>query len=182
MENSVMVNPKAGRLGPRRRASFLIVGAVAAAGVFCVAPAAHADCRSACQSEYYGCLHVNSTSTCSTARWICNNRCSSNGGGAAYGALAYSPSTGAVGYSSKYGTQGEAEGAAIRFCRQYGGTDDCKIEVWFNKACGALAANGKGAYGSAWGHSSAEAERLALARCNGRDAQACAIKRLVCSR
>jgi hypothetical protein len=174
-----MVKPMQHRL-----ASLLVFGAAAVAAAVSMPVAAHADCRSGCQSDYYGCLHVSSTSTCSTARWICNNRCSSSGAGAgaAYGALAYSRSTGADGYSVKYDTQGEAERAAIRFCHQHGGTEDCKIEVWFNKACGALATNGKGSYGSAWSHSSAEADRLALARCNGRDEQTCAIKRSVCSR
>jgi hypothetical protein len=160
-----------------------IRGLAAAAGLLSMLPGAHADCRSACQSDYYGCLHVNSTSTCSTARWICNNRSSAGGAaGAAHGALACSRSTGAIGYSFKYDTRGAAERAAIRFCHESGGTEDCKIQVWFNKACGALATNRTGAYGSAWAYSSAEAERLALARCNGRDAQACAVKRLVCSR
>ena len=90
-----MVESELRRAKRRWRASLLgIRGLAAAAGLLFMLPVAHADCRSACQSDYYGCLHVNSTSTCSTARWICNNRCSSGGagGGAAYGALAYTTS------------------------------------------------------------------------------------------
>ena len=73
-----MMEPRLRRAKRRWQASLIGVRSLgaAAAGLLFMLPVAHADCRSACQSDYYGCLHVNSTSTCSTARWICNNRCS----------------------------------------------------------------------------------------------------------
>jgi hypothetical protein len=56
---------------------------VANAALLSTSSAARADCVSACQSDYYACLHVSSTGTCSHRRSMCTNSCYAKGGGAA---------------------------------------------------------------------------------------------------
>jgi serine/threonine-protein kinase len=64
-----------------------------------------------------------------------------------YGAIAYSPSTHAIGWSYDYGSHAAAEDAALVNCRKQ--ANDC-VTHWFRDACGALAVGPKG-YGMAWG-------------------------------
>ena len=45
-----------------------------------------------------------------------------------FGAIAYSPSTGASGRSWDYPSRAGAENAALNKCRQY--TSNCKVRVW----------------------------------------------------
>jgi uncharacterized caspase-like protein len=94
-----------------------------------------------------------------------------------YGAIAYSPSTRAHGWSYDQATRREAESKALVDCRRH--ADDCIIPLWFRNACGALAA-GSGGYGSGWGADRRAAETSALQSC-GRYASGCAIKRWVCT-
>jgi serine/threonine-protein kinase len=161
-----------------RPALLPVVILVAGAALLGTPSAARADCRSACQSDYYACLHVSSTGTCSHRRSMCTNSCYAKGGGRgdSFGAIAYSRSTGAHGYSHRFGSQAQAERRAVSEC----GKSDCEVLAWFNNgACGALATNGKGTYGGAWGRTREEAERKALANCS--DREGCTIKRLICS-
>jgi serine/threonine-protein kinase len=109
---------------------------------------------------------------------MCTNGCYAKGGGSgdSFGAIAYSRSTGAHGYSHRFGSQEQAERRARSEC----GKSDCEVLAWFkNGSCGALATNGKGAYGGAWGGTRAEAERKALAYCS--DREGCTIRRTICS-
>jgi len=97
---------------------------------------------------------------------------------AGYGAIAYSPSSGAWGYSYNYGSRGAAEGRALRECRVRG--SGCRSIVWFRNACGALASGNGNAYGWAWNTSRATARRRALRECRARTS-GCRIRVDVCS-
>ncbi len=92
-----------------------------------------------------------------------------------YGAIAYSPSTGANGYSYNYGSQGAAESSAMSRCNAM----DCKIVIWFRDACGALAVGSSG-YGSSWATTRASAEQGAIAEC-GKFTGGCATAAWACT-
>jgi hypothetical protein len=94
-----------------------------------------------------------------------------------FGAIAYSPSTGAYGWSYDYPSRSAAENVALANCRKRAG--DCVIPIWFRNACGALAVGSNG-YGSGWGTSRSIAERFALQVC-GRHTGGCAIRQWVCT-
>ena len=97
-----------------------------------------------------------------------------------YGAIAYSQSSDAHGYSYDYYSQGEAEARALQECYNYSGSYDCVVTIWFRNACGALATTPNGAYGSAWGVNQAVAERNALETCS-QYGQGCRVTRWVCT-
>jgi len=94
-----------------------------------------------------------------------------------FGAIAYSPSTGAHGWSYDYASRAAAEEVALANCRQLAG--DCVVPVWFRNACGALAV-GSGGHGSGWGTSRRLAERFALRSCR-KNTSGCWIKRWACT-
>lgn len=79
-----------------------------------------------------------------------------------FGAIAYSPTSGAYGYSYAFGSRGEAERAAVRKCRTNG--SGCQTAIWFQNACGAVA-KGPGGWGSGWATSRQGAYAKALASC-----------------
>lgn len=54
-----------------------------------------------------------------------------------YGAIAYSPDTGAVGYATKANSRGQAQSQAMGYCDEY--AYDCRVVVNFVRACGAVA-------------------------------------------
>ena len=58
-----------------------------------------------------------------------------------YGAIAYSPSTHAIGWSYDYGSRAAAEDAALVNCRKQ--ANDC-VTHWFYNACAALAVGSAG--------------------------------------
>lgn len=68
-----------------------------------------------------------------------------------YGAIAYSPSTGAYGTAYDYPSQGAAEQAAMGECSRHAG--DCQSPLWFRNACGALFVGNGGGWGTGWGTS-----------------------------
>src|ERR1700721_2328378 len=70
-----------------------------------------------------------------------------------YGAIAYSNSTGALGWSYDYGSRGEAEDAALSEC--HGG---CSAVLWFRNAYGAIATASDHSYGAGWATSRGRAE------------------------
>ena len=94
-----------------------------------------------------------------------------------YGAIAYSPGTGAHGWSIDYGSREAAESVALQNCRKHAG--DCTVPIWFRNACGALAVGPSG-YGSGWGTDRSLAERYAMQSCrkHGRN---CQIRRWACT-
>jgi hypothetical protein len=95
-----------------------------------------------------------------------------------FGAIAYSPRTGATGWSYGKYSRGEAERAAGRNCDRY--ADDCRTAIWFKNACGALATGPNRGWGADWGYDRREAEYRAIGTCS-RNAQGCEIRRWQCS-
>lgn len=94
-----------------------------------------------------------------------------------FGAIAYSPSSGADGWSKDHRSRKAAERAAVEGCRRH--AEDCKPVVWFKNGCGALAVGGK-AYGWGWGTTQALADGEAVKACS-RHAKACKVTRKVCT-
>jgi len=94
-----------------------------------------------------------------------------------FGAIAYSATTGAQGWSYDYATREAAESAALTNCRQHAG--DCAVPIWFQNACGAVAAGPNG-WGSGWGVTQALAETYALQSC-AQHSTSCNILRWVCT-
>ena len=94
-----------------------------------------------------------------------------------YGAIAYSPSTKAYGWSYDYPSRGAAESAALANCGKQ--ANDCIVPLWFRNACGALAIGSNG-YGTAWASQRSSAENQALAVCR-RNTMDCAVKQWVCT-
>jgi hypothetical protein len=96
-----------------------------------------------------------------------------------WGAIAFSRSTGAHGYSHNYATRGAAERRAISGCQRHG--RGCQIAVYFANACGALAVGRGNGYGVAWSAGRQDAINRAVRACNGYTS-GCRIVRWVCSR
>ena len=94
-----------------------------------------------------------------------------------YGAIAYSPSKRAHGWSYDYPSRRDAERRALVLCERH--ADDCIVPVWFRNACGALAVGDDG-YGSGWGSSRKSAEAQAIQSCR-RYSGHCAVIRWVCT-
>jgi len=80
-----------------------------------------------------------------------------------FGAIAYSPSSRAFGWAKDFGSQYEAENAAMNECYKRAG--DCRVAVWFQNACGSVASGPEG-WGADWGESFREAERKATRLCS----------------
>ena len=95
-----------------------------------------------------------------------------------YGAIAYSPTTRADGWSHSYATRAEADRRALRECS--GHARDCRVAIIFRNACGALAVGPSGSWGSGWGNDRRRAEREAIGVCN-QYAAGCRIARWACS-
>lgn len=96
-----------------------------------------------------------------------------------FGAIAYSPATGAHGYSYNYSTRRQADRVAMANCRAY--ADDCRIIVDFWNACAALAVGSNYGYGFAYNVRRSAAQATALAICRRNDS-GCKIVRWVCSK
>ena len=94
-----------------------------------------------------------------------------------YGAIAYSPSTKAYGWSYDFPSRGAAESEAMSRCRTKAG--DCFVPLWFRNACGALAI-GSGGYGTGWATDRSSAEHQALGVCR-RHTGDCAVRQWVCT-
>lgn len=94
-----------------------------------------------------------------------------------FGAIAYSPRTGADGWARDHPSRAAAERAALAGCREH--AKDCRKVVWFKNACGALAISAK-AYGWGWGPTQALADAEAMKACS-KHANGCKVKRRVCT-
>ncbi len=95
-----------------------------------------------------------------------------------YGAIAYSPETGAVGWSYDHPSRRQAERAAMRNCRGY--AYDCRIATYFSNACGAVARARNGGWGADWGQDREEAESNALDACYNHG-DGCRVVRWACT-
>lgn len=123
------------------------------------------------------------SSGCRSQRDSCDNRGSGGGTSSAprrsYGAIAYSVSSGAWGYSEEYSGRTAAQNRAVKECR----TQDCQVAAWFYNSCGALAASGtNGPWGAAQGANEARARQSAQARCAKEGGTNCQILFSRCSR
>jgi hypothetical protein len=79
-----------------------------------------------------------------------------------YAAIAYSPSTGSIGYSYNCRSLLQAKNWALEKCQG----DDATVVSWArNGYCALALGDTPGAYGQSWGRTQAEAERLALRWC-----------------
>jgi uncharacterized caspase-like protein len=94
-----------------------------------------------------------------------------------FGAIAYSPSTGAQGWSYDYGSRELAEQVALANCARY--ARDCGVPIWFQNACGALAVGPSG-YGSGWAINQSLAEAAAVGMCS-QYSPGCSVLRWVCT-
>jgi hypothetical protein len=95
-----------------------------------------------------------------------------------YGAIAYSPATGAHGWAYSHPSRRSAGRRALRGCRQYAG--DCRVVVWTRNTCAALAIGRGNAAGWAWNTSLRRAQRNALRQCRAR-AGGCVVRRWICN-
>lgn len=77
-----------------------------------------------------------------------------------YGAIATSIS-GGWGYGYDYPTRKEAEQKALKECAK----SDCKVQVWFKNACGAVAKSPEGIIGWGWAITKEQAQANALIEC-----------------
>jgi serine/threonine-protein kinase len=85
---------------------------------------------------------------------------------AEFGALAFIQDTGAYGWSSGYTTREGAEERAISEC---GNRRKCKVAIWYEDQCGAIAMGSTGGAGWAPGRDKGTAEDNALDQCDGVD-------------
>jgi hypothetical protein len=94
-----------------------------------------------------------------------------------YGAIAFSESSGADGWSSEHPTRHSAEQRALKECALR--ADDCQVVVWFHNACGALAVGTGNAWGANGGNSRQAALTAAMRTCSD-SADDCKPRRWVC--
>jgi serine/threonine-protein kinase len=90
-----------------------------------------------------------------------------------FGAIAYSTTSGAYGYSYDYPTRSEAEARAISECRTRG--SGCEVVIWYRNACGALATAPNGARGWAWAATRKKAQNSALEYCRNHGGDDCGV-------
>ncbi|UJW86937.1 DUF4189 domain-containing protein [Devosia sp. SL43] len=97
--------------------------------------------------------------------------------GAEWGTIAYSPGTGAMGYSNNWPNEVDAEITALNGCGKH--ANDCETAVSFHDACGAVAVGSSG-WGADWGEDRASAEWNAIAQCQNYSSN-CRVRRWQCS-
>ena len=95
-----------------------------------------------------------------------------------FGAISFSPSSGAAGWGFDFPSRGEAAEASLRNCSRY--ADDCEVVTWFADGCGALVAS-KESFIAVWNPSKEVALRRAMLRCRAEDGPGCAVVRWVCT-
>jgi Domain of unknown function (DUF4189) len=92
-----------------------------------------------------------------------------------FGAIAFSQSSGAVGYSFDYRSRGSAEEHALQECGR-----GCRVVLWFKDACAAIAVGSGNGYGTGWATTRGGAESIAMNNCN-ENASNCGVNRWVCT-
>jgi hypothetical protein len=96
-----------------------------------------------------------------------------------YGAIAYGRTSGAWGYSHRWGSQAKAESVAKENCAQHG--DDCEVMVWFDRRCGAVVASDDSSAFWGLGASEAQARTEAQNKCANGGGKACEVQVSHCS-
>jgi serine/threonine-protein kinase len=86
---------------------------------------------------------------------------------ASWGAIYYSPGTGATGWS--YGENSENAANRVAYDNCSDSADDCKYAIAFHNACGAVAVGRNGGWGGDWGTSDWDAQQSALGACGEHD-------------
>ena len=94
-----------------------------------------------------------------------------------FGAIAYSPRSGAHGWANDQPSREAAAKAALSGCSKH--AKDCRPVVWFKNACGALAVSAK-VYGWGWGTTQTLADTQAMKACS-EYAKGCRVKRRLCT-
>lgn len=94
-----------------------------------------------------------------------------------HGAIGYSPTTGAMGWSFDYSNREEARQIALKRCAEH--ASDCKIAVQFSDGCGVVV-EGERLQTAASSPSRGDAERIALRRCRVMS-DGCVVRRWVCT-
>jgi hypothetical protein len=102
------------------------------------------------------------------------------GSGVKYGAIGFSVGTNDWGDSYRYGSRAEAERRALPECAK--NARDCRVGVWFNDNCCAVASVEGGIWASGLGRSEAAAMNDAIADRGKRGGKKCEMQRAVCSR
>lgn len=98
-----------------------------------------------------------------------------------FGAIAYSPTTRALGVAQDNASQAEAESVALQNCQASAPqASDCKNVMWVRNACAVIAVGKDGGWGTDWGADRATAERKALAVC-AQHSSTCEVVRRVCT-
>jgi len=97
-----------------------------------------------------------------------------------YGAIAYGRSSGAWGYSYRWGSRAKAERVALQNCAQHG--NDCEVMVWFDRKCGAVASGESETAFWGLGDSEGEARRDALRKCADDGRKSCEVQVSRCSK
>jgi serine/threonine-protein kinase len=92
-----------------------------------------------------------------------------------FGAIAFSTSSGAIGYSYDYSSGDDAQQSALQNCG-YG----CRVVLRFTNACGALAVGAGYGYGTGWAGNRQDAKSNALSYCSSQTT-GCGIVRWVCT-
>ena len=92
-----------------------------------------------------------------------------------YGAIAFSTSSGALGWSYDYSSRGGAEEEALKQCGP-----GCEVAIWFKNACAAIATSSNHSYGTGWASERGEAEGIAMRACR-QYASDCSIARWQCT-
>ena len=93
-----------------------------------------------------------------------------------HGAIAYSQSSGARGWSFNLPDRAAAESKALAQCKKH--ARDCRIAIWFYNNCAALAVASDGRSASAYGATRPDAEEAALRACGKEE---CSLKVWACN-
>jgi len=141
-----------------------------------VTTGASADCLSRCLGTCATSAFDNPY--CQGVQTSCYAECPGKGSHD-YGAIAYSRSTEASGWSNKRDTKEEAENVALEKCGKE--ASDCEIEVWFDRKCGAVAA-GNEEISWGLGNTGREAQLDALEGCRQSGDHNCKVRTSACSR
>jgi hypothetical protein len=138
-----------------------------------VVPARAQDCRSSC-SRYEEGKCIETVESCSETGGT------AHAPGPSFGAIAYSRTGGAWGYSYHWESQEKAEEVAKENCAQ--NATDCEIIVWFDRRCGAVASGNDGVAFSGLGYSAVAARDDARNKCLAAGNTECEIEVSQCSR
>lgn len=80
-------------------------------------------------------------------------------------------------WAHSYPSRAAAERAALSTC-----PGSCKIAIWVNNACAAIAIGESGGWGAAWHPNRKRAERASIANCASAGNQGCSVRQWICSR